>query len=368
MSQVEKKGRGDLRAGLLSISRRLEESCLKVLTELSHSRAQSKEAEAEALSLDEERGSTARSRLQTALDAVGEPHRSRIRDAYLEASKLIYAMAAARERKREIEKRIDFEGKHLDTLQRAIVDLNTLLRDLDGGSIDPNSLGKSEYLRMDKELEKTILMAQEDEKRRVSVVIHDGPAQLLANLIMRVDFCSRLIEKKPEEAAGELISLRKEMQSLLDEVRRLIFELRPMTLDDLGFLPTLQRFVENMKPTLPYSLQLLVRGKDYDLPKLTAIVLYRVIQEGISNITKHSEATRGWIRLKRESDDLVTLLIEDDGCGFETDSLSQMVAMGRLGLHSARKRVELVDGTFSIDSVSKKGTKISVSVPARSES
>ena len=359
------KGRGELRSGLLSIARTLEENCLKLLTEISHTRAQGKEAIAEATALDKEKGEAARNQLKLALDGAEEPSRTKIREAYLEASKLIYAMAAARERQREIDKRVEFEGKHLDMLQKAIVNLNALVRDLDGGAIDPNTVGTNEIIQMDRELEKSILMAQEDEKRRISIVIHDGPAQLLANLIMRVDFCSRLMSKKPEEAAGELVSLRKEMQDLLDDVRRLIFELRPMTLDDLGFLPTLQRFVENMKPTLPFDLQLVIRGQPDEPPKLTAIVLYRAIQEGILNISKHASATRGWIRLKAVDDDKLSLVIEDDGRGFDTATLGQMVAMGRLGLHSVQKRVELVDGKFEMTSEQGKGTSITVTVPMR---
>ena len=359
------KGRGELRAGLLAIARTLEENCLKLLTEISHSRAQGKEAVEEATALDKEKGEAARNKLKEALELAQEPARSKIREAYMEASKLIYAMAAARERQREIDKRIEFEGKQLDMLQKAIVKLNALVRDLDGGSIDPNVVGTNEIIQMDRELEKSILMAQEDEKRRVSIVIHDGPAQLLANLIMRVDFCSRLMTKKPEEAGGELVSLRKEMQDLLDDVRRLIFDLRPMTLDDLGFLPTIQRFVENMKPTLPFDLQLVLRGQSEELPKLTAIVLYRAIQEGILNISKHASATRGWIKLKAIDEDNMQLVIEDNGRGFDVSTLGQMVAMGRLGLHSVQKRVELVDGHFEITSEQNKGTTITVTVPMR---
>ncbi len=364
-SSANVKGRGELRSGLLSVARSLEENCLKLLTEISHSRAQGKEAMEEATALDKEKGEAARNQLQQALEGALEPARGKIRDAYMEASKLIYAMAAARERQREIDRRVEFEGKHLDMLQKAIVNLNTLVRDLDGGAIDPNVVGQNEIIQMDRELEKSILMAQEDEKRRISIVIHDGPAQILANLIMRVDFCSRLLAKKPEEAAGELVSLRKEMQDLLDDVRRFIFELRPMTLDDLGFLPTLQRFVENMKPTLPFDLQLVIRGQPPELPKLTAIVLYRVIQEGITNIAKHASATRGTIKLQSVDEDNVSLVIEDDGRGFDIKTISQMVAMGRLGLHSSQKRVELVDGTFALSSEQGKGTSIKVTVPVR---
>jgi len=358
------KGRSELRASMLAVARCLEEDCLKLLTDVSHCRSLAQDAADEANQLDTGRAAAARKQLQTALEQAPEAARTAILQAYLEVSKVVYAMAAARERERELVKRAEAGGNHLDALQQAIVNLNSLVREIDGGTLDPSVVGPGARHQFDRELEKSILMAQEDEKRRVSIVVHDGPAQILANLIMRIDFCSRLLTKKPEEAGGELLALRKEMQDLLDDVRRLIFELRPMTLDDLGFVPTLQRFVENMKPTVPFDLQLAIRGQVPEPPNLTAVVLYRTIQEAVTNAAKHATATRCSIRLKAiEEEGVIWLEVEDDGRGFDATTLPQMVALGRLGLHAVDKRINLVDGSFSITSAPGTGTTLTVSVP-----
>lgn len=348
-----------LRAGLLTVARRLEETSLRLLTDVAECRETQRLAQAEAEGLEGEGGAAARARLRDVLDEAPEPLRGRLRDAYMEASRLTYGAAAARERGRLMRVRQDAEGVFLDELRQASIELGALLRRVDGGG--PASAGGGAP-PLDVELERCILMAQEDEKKRVAIVVHDGPAQILANLIMRVDFCARLLGRSPADATVELTSLRREMQELLDGVRRLIFELRPMTLDDLGLVPTVQRFVENARCLLPFELQLIVRGSVEPLEKLTEVVLYRVLQEAVGNVERHAEAARATVRLEG-APGWVTLEVEDDGRGLDPGRLDEMVAMGRLGLHTARKRVELVGGRFDVGVVSPRGTVVRARVP-----
>lgn len=205
---------------------------------------------------------------------------------------------------------------------------------------------------------RTILDAQEDERHRTSIRIHDGPAQSLANVMMRLEFCERLALKDGHRASSELKDVRRELEEVLREVRHLIFDLRPMTLDDLGLVATLQRFAENERGRLPCDVQFRVRGQYSRFPREAETHLYRIVQEALWNSANHGHPFRVLIWLLLEADH-VKLRIEDDGAGFDVAT----TARGR-GMAEVRRRVRALGGTVRWDSAPGEGCRLEVVVPA----
>lgn len=184
----------------------------------------------------------------------------------------------------------------------------------------------------------TLLEAQEEDRRRTSIRIHDGPAQILANVMMRLEFCEKLAGKDPARAGQELREVRSELEGVLQEVRHLIFDLRPMTLDDLGLIPTLQRMVEYQKTRVPFDLQIIVRGRVRRFDREAETHMYRVVQEGLANAVAHSGARRVSVRVQLEPE-LVTLVVEDDGQG-----LAEGADLEGFGISEIRRRVGALGG------------------------
>ena len=137
------------------------------------------------------------------------------------------------------------------------------------------------YVRRDPEL-LSIIEAQEDERLRISRQIHDGPTQALTNLILRAEICERLIDRDVDEARTELSSLKAMINASLQETRRMIFDLRPMILDDLGLVPTLRRNTTEISRLK--DMQSIVSGPDHDIRMNTTmqVAIFRMVQTIIS--------------------------------------------------------------------------------------
>ncbi len=195
--------------------------------------------------------------------------------------------------------------------------------------------------------------------------IHDGPAQSMANVVLRAEICEKLMVVEPDKVKGELHDLKEMVKDSLQEIRKIIFNLRPMVLDDLGVVPTLRRFITELQKRSDISIELVVLGgEDQRLPSVFEVATFRIVQEALNNIQKHANAKRCVIRLeimvKR-----VNISITDDGCGFNPDNLMDHVNKDSFGLMGMRERVELLDGQLRISSLPGKGTEIHVNMPLK---
>ncbi len=206
-----------------------------------------------------------------------------------------------------------------------------------------------------------IVNAQESERQRLSRQMHDGPAQALSNFILQTEIAMRLIEVDTAQAKGELSNLKSAAMSTFQKVRNFIFELRPMMLDDLGLVPTIKRYAENFKEQTGYDANLVVSGTERRLEPYIEVMIFRALQELLGNAARHSQASLIKIMIDL-GDNLVKVSVDDNGKGFDTDTLSQS---NSLGLKLIRERVEMLGGNFELDSVPGKGTRITFSVPAR---
>lgn len=206
-----------------------------------------------------------------------------------------------------------------------------------------------------------IIMGQEAERARLAREIHDGPAQVLANTVMRLQLVEQMQKHKPEEVPGELARIKSTLQESMKEVRRFIFDLRPASLTDAGLLPTLRQYTRDYSEqfNVPVELNL---PENLVLSSNQELVVFRVIQEALQNIHKHAEATSITISVQRRPGGPVVAVINDDGKGFQTKG-GHRSRHSSSGLVSMKERAATVGGTLKIDSIPGAGTTITLTLP-----
>ncbi len=197
-----------------------------------------------------------------------------------------------------------------------------------------------------------VLRIQEDERRRLSQEIHDEPVQDLINLMQRLDKLAKT--PKPDQFISELSDLRLRAQMIMSNLRNLAHALRPPILDDIGFLNAVRSLLDDVPETvnITFSANLEVMHLSEELE----LGIFRIFQEGIRNIIRHSQATGIEITIELETNQ-INLEIKDNGHGFDKEKTHS-----GLGIMGMKERSELLGGTFEINST-ESGTIISISIP-----
>ena len=204
-----------------------------------------------------------------------------------------------------------------------------------------------------------IIEAQEDERRRISREIHDGPAQMLANILLRSELVDRSFRANNiEQALLEMKDVRKMVRSSLYEVRRIIYDLRPMALDDLGLIPTIKKYLANIADYNDTEIEFSADGEEKRLNQKYEVAFFRLVQESVQNAIKHAEASLIQVQLEICKNNL-TMLIKDNGKGFDTQQKKDK----SFGLIGMRERVEMLEGKLKINSKIGQGTAILIQVP-----
>lgn len=212
-----------------------------------------------------------------------------------------------------------------------------------------------------------IIEAGEIENKRVAREIHDGPAQTLTHLKIEIQLLKSLIEgNETEEAKVEINSIESHLKDAIDETRQIIYDLRPMSLDDLGIVPTLENFIKSFKVNKGLEISLRVVDDENlvnKIPEVLKLVIFRLTQEALNNIYKHANAKNVviYFEVMRKT---LRLRIIDDGKGFEVNkTFNDIKNTGNFGLIGMKERIELVDGEIKFDSKINEGTKIIVTIP-----
>ncbi len=224
-------------------------------------------------------------------------------------------------------------------------------------------LAQSEAMQQQlRQLSHQILHAQEEERRRVSRELHDVISQTLASINIRL---SALKESTASDTKELHLNIARTQQSVLQSVEivhRFARELRPTVLDDLGLIPALHAFMTNFKKETGIHVRLspLVNMEKLSPDALT--VLYRVTQEALLNVARHSHASRVEVSLKKTGD-FICLKIKDNGKGFSPRKLLHSKSRQRLGLLGMKERLEMLAGKFSLESSPGKGTTILAEIP-----
>ena len=206
-----------------------------------------------------------------------------------------------------------------------------------------------------------VVNAQEEERKRIALQIHDGPAQTFHALLRGMETVSELAERDPAACLKEVATLGETVRLAMDEVRNLIVDLRPLSMDDLGLLAGLRRYGKLFEERSGVQTQICHRGLDVRIPEAVETALYRIAQEALNNIWKHANADHARVVIEVDEDQ-VAVEIGDDGTGFQTDELRD-AGPQHLGLASIRDRVELMGGRLAVASVPGEGTVVRVAVP-----
>ncbi len=210
-----------------------------------------------------------------------------------------------------------------------------------------------------------VIKAQEEERRRVAREMHDGPAQTLANIVLRLEIAEKLLELDPSRVKSELKDLKNLVRSNLQDIRRIIFDLRPMALDDLGVIPALRKYLDNFQETYSIKCELRVEGREKRLLPIMEVALFRLIQEGMTNVAKHSSSDRVMVSVEFQ-DEWTNASVKDFGQGFDVEHALDS-STEHFGLVGMRERVEMFNGHFSVQSSLGKGTTVEFSIPFKQE-
>lgn len=204
-----------------------------------------------------------------------------------------------------------------------------------------------------------IIEAQEEERRRLSREIHDGPAQMLANILLRSELVDRTFrERGVEEALKEIKNVRTMVRTSLYEVRRLIYDLRPMALDDLGLVPTLKKYLSNTEEYNKIHINFQFLGESRRLDTKYEVALFRLVQESVQNCLKHAEASAIDVKLEINQN-VATMIIKDNGKGFNPNKKRE----NSFGIMGMKERVEILEGEIEIHSQPNDGTLVYIRVP-----
>jgi two-component system, NarL family, sensor histidine kinase DegS len=189
--------------------------------------------------------------------------------------------------------------------------------------------------------------------------MHDGPAQALSNFILQTEIAMRLFDVDPAQARSELGSLKVAAMTTFQKVRNFIFELRPMMLDDLGLAPTIIRYADLFKEQAGVEVSVTITGTDRRLEPYIEVMIFRAMQELLSNAVHQNQANLIKIQLDMDNT-LVKFFMDDNGKGFDTGALGKEA---NLGLKLIKERVEMLKGTFDINSSPGKGARVTLSIP-----
>ncbi len=264
-----------------------------------------------------------------------------------------------RQAKDELEARVEARTKEL-------ADVNhTLLQEISGHVETEGFLRASEQAlatsRQElRDLAARLLTVQEEERRRISRDLHDDINQRLAMLVVQAESLEANLPPSAGACSKELRSIQDRLTELSDDVRHLAYQFHPSILDDLGLPVALQRLVDDCAARSNLKISFDVHATPQAIPQAVSTCLYRIAQECLVNVMKHARATRVLVSLA-STPDAITLNVQDDGVGFDTQ---QVVDNPRgLGLVSMAERVRLVHGTVTIDSIPQQGTRLAITVP-----
>ncbi len=211
-----------------------------------------------------------------------------------------------------------------------------------------------------------IIRAQEEERRKVARDIHDGPAQLLANIIMRTEYCLKLIDIDQTGVREELVALQKMVRQSLQDVRKIIFDLRPMVLDDLGLIPAINQYLDEFQIQYGLMVEAVIIGESKRFNMPVEVALFRIVQETLSNIKKHAGAKRVMVKIELLPQKIL-LIIRDDGRGFNLQEVLADKKREGYGLIGIRERIQLLNGKLVINTAPGQGTVINISMPLEEE-
>lgn len=212
-----------------------------------------------------------------------------------------------------------------------------------------------------------LLSSIEEERRRIGRELHDETSQTLAATLVILDLAEKALESGDLSGAHERVANSKALIGhSIDEIKLLVYDLRPVMLDDLGLGPTLRWYIQSHLKDAGPAIVSDFEGATSRLPSEVETALYRISQEMLANAVRHASATKIIVRLETRSG-YAGLAVIDNGHGFDPDAALHSTDRRGLGLLSIKERVELVGGTVNIESTIGRGTRVYVVIPFEAE-
>ncbi len=219
-----------------------------------------------------------------------------------------------------------------------------------------------------RELLERIVLAQEEERRRIARELHDEIGQALTALVMQLGTVENAVPRSASPLRDRLAGIRGLTSQTVAEVRRLMLDLRPAILDDLGLVPAIRWYAESHLPPAGIEAQVSVSGLDEHqrFPRRLELVAFRLTQEALTNVLRHAGATRVTISLERQNGTLA-LSIGDNGRGFDAGRQRKPGQRGGWGLVGMQERVVLLGGALVVTSRPRQGTRVTATIPIGEE-
>ncbi len=212
-----------------------------------------------------------------------------------------------------------------------------------------------------------VIQSQEEVRLLVAQRLHDGPAQTLANIVLAVEIAEKRFYTQPAQAIGDLQEVKRQLVGALQETRRFIFELRPMTLDDLGLVAALRRYVADLAARHATNIEVVAPDGEQRLPPELVVPVFRVAQEALLNAVLHANA-RLIRAVVRYTGAALSLLVHDNGSGFDAEAVLAMNVRARTtGFPSMQERATMLGGWLRIESVPGHGTQIELTIPLQTQ-
>ncbi|MCX6970357.1 MAG: sensor histidine kinase [Verrucomicrobia bacterium] len=213
-------------------------------------------------------------------------------------------------------------------------------------------------------LSRRLLSVQEDERKRISRELHDVVAQALTGINVRLAMLKTETTASTADLHKKIATTQRLVQKSVEIVHRFARDLRPTVLDDLGLIPALQSYLKVVREETGLQAGLTAFAGVEKLDGGAKTALYRIVQESLANVVRHAKASRVSVRIADQKGK-VCMEIQDDGRGFQMEEIAVAESGMHLGLLGMRERVEMVGGTFCVESAPGKSTTIRVEVPYR---
>lgn len=222
----------------------------------------------------------------------------------------------------------------------------------------------TESATVDSEQGLHILESHEYERNRIAMDLHDSSVQSLTGLVHKTELCLRLVDIDTVRVKLELQTMMETIRSVINGMREIIYNLRPMSLDNLGLGVTIEAYCHQLKKSHDMDVIFYNATEEPELPSIAKVTLYRILQEACCNIIKHAKASKTEVTLAYENNKL-SLTVQDNGIGFESQKNPGLLDEKNygFGLSMMKERVILLGGTIQIKSVLGEGTTVSVEIP-----
>jgi two-component system sensor histidine kinase DegS len=291
-----------------------------------------------------------------------------IKEAYKKAEELKVELSLKeqeevrlREERNRLELKFKDQKKLVKKAENVVTHMGAVLDYLRAGAVGINGL--AEDVRKKQYLGYRIIKATEEERSRMVREIHDVPIQAMVNMGIRLELCLQVLDKDMEKARSYIKDLKEQVNTNIQDLRKIIYNLRPMSLDDLGLVATIEKLISDFESESGINTSFRLIGEPVEVKELVQIAVFRVIQEALNNARRHSKADL--VKVKFEFlESSISILIADNGIGFDVDEVCDWKEQDRcFGIIGMRERVELLNGYIDINSGKGKGTSIFIRIP-----